>query len=398
VSIPAGALPSDVTITVAPAASNTPTGSVGTVYEIGPSGTQFSVPVTMTFKYAASDLAGHAVSELRAGTVVDGKWSALASPSTNTTASTVSGTTTHLSPYGIFFAASTGGVCVQRAFSATCAGVPNAGAGDGGAASGGSSGGAPIDSDASVGPPASCAQPTCANPTLGTSGPCDGYPGATMTSCTDGANGISVTCCFAEDAPTCVSAGGGCAVSGSPGGDGGGGNASCTPPSCEDICKNAIPGASNVTVGSCNVQSNSSSASCCLPPGTPLPSSPIDSADGGVSPPFADAGTGGGGGTDGGTDTGPVFDGGPELPPDGGTGGGTDGGGGGADGGAKPACTPSAAFACPTDHPDAFDCPANAVPPEPSCTMFGAGPSQGETYFCCAPSGGASDGGTAPTG
>ena len=50
VNIPAGALPADVTITTEPAAAPA-AGAVGTVYEIGPTGTQFAMPVTLTLHY-----------------------------------------------------------------------------------------------------------------------------------------------------------------------------------------------------------------------------------------------------------------------------------------------------------------------------------------------------------
>src|SRR5215831_14365907 len=51
VAIPAGALSSDVMVTVESIASPG-TGSVGKVYEIGPTGTQFATPVTLTLDYS----------------------------------------------------------------------------------------------------------------------------------------------------------------------------------------------------------------------------------------------------------------------------------------------------------------------------------------------------------
>jgi hypothetical protein len=48
--IPAGALAADVTFTIAPATS-APSGAVGTVWEIGPSGTKFSQPVVLSLRY-----------------------------------------------------------------------------------------------------------------------------------------------------------------------------------------------------------------------------------------------------------------------------------------------------------------------------------------------------------
>src|SRR5262245_59600406 len=51
VNVPAGALAGDTNITIIEIASPA-AGAVGKTYEIGPSGTQFSAPVTLTFKYA----------------------------------------------------------------------------------------------------------------------------------------------------------------------------------------------------------------------------------------------------------------------------------------------------------------------------------------------------------
>src|SRR5438552_12405250 len=70
VSIPAGAVDGNVTITVA-AIAPPAAGSFGNVYEIGPTGTQFKVPVAMTFKYGGVDLAGKSVALLRVATIVD---------------------------------------------------------------------------------------------------------------------------------------------------------------------------------------------------------------------------------------------------------------------------------------------------------------------------------------
>ena len=100
VAIPAGALSSDVTVTIVP----TPppgSGSVGTVYEIGPTGTQFAIPVTLTFDYGATNVAGTDPSMLRVATYAGGSWEILSGASLDMQAQTVSGTTMHLSPYGI---------------------------------------------------------------------------------------------------------------------------------------------------------------------------------------------------------------------------------------------------------------------------------------------------------
>ena len=92
---PPGALSSVVNISVTEARS-APTGALGTVYEIGPTGTQFGQPVTLTLQYDHDAPSGG----LAVGTVVDGVWIELAStqdPSTKTVSAVIS----HLSLYGI---------------------------------------------------------------------------------------------------------------------------------------------------------------------------------------------------------------------------------------------------------------------------------------------------------
>src|SRR4029079_7913541 len=75
-AIPAGALPADVTITTEPAAAPA-AGAVSTVYEIGPTGTQFAMPVTLTLHYDATALAGASESSLRVATFAGGSWQLL---------------------------------------------------------------------------------------------------------------------------------------------------------------------------------------------------------------------------------------------------------------------------------------------------------------------------------
>jgi hypothetical protein len=53
IEIPAGALASDTTITIQQSGGAAPTGAVGAVYDIGPSGTTFSQPVTVTLPVPA---------------------------------------------------------------------------------------------------------------------------------------------------------------------------------------------------------------------------------------------------------------------------------------------------------------------------------------------------------
>src|SRR5688572_22483228 len=99
-SIPAGAVGGDVTITTEPATPPA-AGAVGTVYEIGPTGTQFAMPVTLTLRYTAADVAGMPESSLRVATFAGGSWQLLPGAVVDTQAKTVSGVTTHLSPYAI---------------------------------------------------------------------------------------------------------------------------------------------------------------------------------------------------------------------------------------------------------------------------------------------------------
>lgn len=100
VDVPAGALPTDTNITIteipAPIAD-----SVGKTFEIGPTGTQFAVPVTLSFQYGGFDLAGNAPSELEVATIANGAWVALSGQAIDTTAQIASAQTTHLSPYAI---------------------------------------------------------------------------------------------------------------------------------------------------------------------------------------------------------------------------------------------------------------------------------------------------------
>src|SRR6478609_11061013 len=125
VSIPAGALPADVNVTTEPVEAPA-AGAVGTTYEIGPTGTQFAMPVTLTLHYDTAMLNGAVTSSLRVATFAGGSWQILPGAMVDTQAHTVSGVTTHLSPYAIV-TEMVGKTCatVQPGFG--CA--PNAGAG-----------------------------------------------------------------------------------------------------------------------------------------------------------------------------------------------------------------------------------------------------------------------------
>jgi hypothetical protein len=244
-SIPPGAVGSNVTITTEPATPPAE-GAVGTVYEIGPTGTQFAMPVTLTLHYTAADVSGMAESSLRVATFAGGSWQLLPGAVVDTQAKTVSGVTTHLSPYAI----------IAEAAGKTCATVQGAMACDAPNATAGGGGGAPI-----------CTPATCA----GATNACGQYPGSTMDSCIDGSKGYTASCCFAATAPICfgVGAGAACADPGTSTG-GGGGGASCPPPprcaTAADACAN-YPGA---TLQGCTDTASGYAGGCCFPPEAPV--------------------------------------------------------------------------------------------------------------------------------
>ena len=100
VTIPAGALSGDTEITIAEI-NSPPSDAIGKAYEIGPTGTQFASPVTLSFKYAGANLMGTDPSDLEAATIVGTDWVALTNDAVDTNAQIASGTTMHLSPYGV---------------------------------------------------------------------------------------------------------------------------------------------------------------------------------------------------------------------------------------------------------------------------------------------------------
>jgi hypothetical protein len=255
VNIPAGAVSGDVTVTVTPA-SAPPAGAVGAVYDIGPTGTVFNTPVTMTFHYALASLGGAAPSSLRAATYASNTWQILAGGSVDTNAQTVSGTTMHLSPYGEIIESS-GEVCVQVGeLGCASSGTIESGGGAGtGTGSGNSSA------------PTGCSAPTCATAT----NVCAGYPGATMTGCTDGASGFTASCCFAPTAPICfgVSGNAGCAASGTNMGGTTSAPTTCPQSTCAGVM-NACAGFPGATFNGCTDSSNGWAGSCCFAPGTPV--------------------------------------------------------------------------------------------------------------------------------
>ncbi len=150
VTIPAGALGTDVMITVAPADAPA-SGAVGTVYEIGPTGTRFAMPVALKLHYDPAGLGGMPETSLRVATFAAGSWQLLPGAVVDTAAKTVSGLTMHLSPYAIV-SASAGQTCAQIQGAPQCAPVTTAG-GSGGPSTGGGT------------DPAAPGRPTGARPT-----------------------------------------------------------------------------------------------------------------------------------------------------------------------------------------------------------------------------------------
>jgi ZU5 domain len=257
-SIPAGALTSNVAITIVPTTAPG-AGSLGTVYEIGPTGTQFASPVTLTLHYAGLALGGHDASELRIATY-GGVWQTLTGFTEDTGAQTVSGTTMHLSPYAFVLEAD-GAVCVSVSGGASC---------------GGSAGG---------GTP-SCPQPTCAG--SGATA-CSTFPGTTFQSCTDNStSGYSGSCCGKPGAPFCITTTG----SASCGGSAGGGTPSCPQPTCASagsgVCS-AYPGA---TASCVDNGTQGYTGTCCYPAGT-VPPAPTSSSSGPASGGGSSSGPGG---------------------------------------------------------------------------------------------------------
>jgi hypothetical protein len=113
VSIPAGALTSDVPISIRLSPVPGPSGTVGNVFEIGPTGTQFSQPITIAFAYTASELLGLPPSAFAVETPAEdsgASWTPLSQIVVDIYAHTIAGQTTHLSPYALVEQGETGSV------------------------------------------------------------------------------------------------------------------------------------------------------------------------------------------------------------------------------------------------------------------------------------------------
>ena len=132
VIIPAGALTQQINVTV-DMAGELP-GAVGQVYELGPSGTQFALPVTLLLSYA-NDPVGDP-ERLRLATLTAGStWTALDNAQLDDAAAMVTGETSHFSTFGLVSlagAAQCGSACpagqqvVSTACSTACGNCPGA--------------------------------------------------------------------------------------------------------------------------------------------------------------------------------------------------------------------------------------------------------------------------------
>jgi hypothetical protein len=103
VTIPPNALTSTLAMTVQRSGQLGPDGTIGQVFEIGPTGTTFAVPITIAFNYTDAELAGLAPSEFAVETTSGGSgpWTPLSQIVVDIYAHTIAGQTTHLSPYAL---------------------------------------------------------------------------------------------------------------------------------------------------------------------------------------------------------------------------------------------------------------------------------------------------------
>jgi hypothetical protein len=128
-AVPPGAVDRDVLFTVGP----TPApllGAVGAVFEMGPAGTQFAVPATVTIRYTDAERGDAAASDLLVATVVAGLWQPLSSERVDTAARSVAAQTPHLSPFALVTSAAlvtpdAGGCAADNAPVGSCSSPPH---------------------------------------------------------------------------------------------------------------------------------------------------------------------------------------------------------------------------------------------------------------------------------
>jgi len=103
VTVPPGALEETVLLTISPGEDPGDVHDLflGPLYEIGPSGTQFDVPVTLAFHYDPEDLGDYAPEEVRAAVWAEPGWEALHHPLVASETGVITGDTYHFSVFGL---------------------------------------------------------------------------------------------------------------------------------------------------------------------------------------------------------------------------------------------------------------------------------------------------------
>jgi hypothetical protein len=99
-TIPAGAVDSSILFSVRTATA-WPSGAVGSVYEVDPSGTKFTKPATIALSYGGIDLGSLSPDDLLVENAVGSGWQSLGTAVNDTDAKTVASTTSHLSVFGL---------------------------------------------------------------------------------------------------------------------------------------------------------------------------------------------------------------------------------------------------------------------------------------------------------
>ena len=108
INIPAGALSAPTEITVVETTAH-PTGNIGVVYDLGPDGTKFNSPVSLTFDYDPTEIpTGGDENDLVIAFAESGNWIPLSSNTVNTSNNTVTATTDHFTPFTVFLPTSGG--------------------------------------------------------------------------------------------------------------------------------------------------------------------------------------------------------------------------------------------------------------------------------------------------
>jgi hypothetical protein len=97
--VPAGALSVRVHLTIE-LAEAWPSGALGPVFEVRPSGTTFTAPVTFVYRYQAADISPYPAASVRLAVATGSSWTAL--PTTvDVGMGTATAQASHLSTYGL---------------------------------------------------------------------------------------------------------------------------------------------------------------------------------------------------------------------------------------------------------------------------------------------------------